>query len=112
MAEGFEKTYQPMLGASNAGVEPRVDNVLQLMEAQHQLVLLADLVGGDDSYSAAASQHYGQLGLPAAFETPTGIDRIPQTAIPGTPWNGEYDRGDHPVAPVEDVEPYPYQTTR
>ena len=90
MGEGREKTYDPMLGVSEAGEEPNHASVLQLMAPQVGQALLADLqadgTGASNALSGLAASAFSGPGIVGtagiAYDQPdTGLNRIPRAAV-------------------------------
>ncbi len=103
MGENQPKTYEPMLGASDAGEQPDVDIVLQMRGPQTSLALLADLnapAGETPSTSMAFASSLNTI--PDAMGAASGLDRIPRTDDPSKKWWGGYTR---------EPDGYAYQTT-
>ena len=95
MGEGREKTYDPMLGAAEAGEEPNHAAVLQLTSAQIGPALLAELQSdgaGASSATAGAFVAPGIVGAGGAMgasgiagdEPDTGLNRVPRAAVLST----------------------------
>ncbi len=103
MGEGQAKTYEPMLGASDAGEQPDVDMVLVLAGAQSTLALLADLdSAATDGATPATSMAFATSfnAIPDPLDKSAGLNRVPRTNDPTKPWWG----GSEPRG-------YAYQTT-
>ena len=85
MGEGREKTYDPMLGAAEAGEEPNHAAVLQLTSAQIGPALLAELQSdgaGASSATAGAFVAPGIVGTGGAGDGPdTALNRVPRAAV-------------------------------
>ena len=97
MGEGQAKTYEPMLGASDAGVQPNPVDVVALSTPQTGLALLADLAGASDdtSYTSAVTPSATDLNyIPDPISTGGGLDRVPRTSDPSVKWFGGYKRGE------------------
>ena len=99
MGEGREKTYDPMLGVSEAGEEPNHAAVLQLTGPQVGQALLADLQSegsGSGSSSASAFVAPGIVGAGGADaaggitgdQPDSGLNRVPRSAILSSTPNG------------------------
>lgn len=124
---GQEKTYDPMLGASDAGEQPKLDMVLTYSDAL--VALTGDLASecslGDASSSLTAmlapafddplGGAGGVASLSAVGGAGSGLSTIPRTMDPTKPYNPTYKRGDTVKVPGEEPtpEPWPYpgQTT-
>ena len=87
MGEGREKTYDPMLGVSEAGEEPNHAAVLQLTAPQNGQALLADLQrdgtgAATASGGLASGAFFNAPGIVGAAEQPdTGMTRVPRPAV-------------------------------
>lgn len=97
MGEGREKTYDPMLGVSEAGEEPNHAAVLQLSGPQIGQALLSDLQSeGAGSSSASAFVAPGIVGAGGADaaggiagdQPDSGLNRVPRSAILSSTPNG------------------------
>ena len=88
MGEGREKTYDPMLGVSEAGEEPNHAAVLQLASPQVSQSLLAEMQAGGTGASSAfvAPGIVGAGGADAAGgiagdQPDASLNRVPRAAI-------------------------------
>ena len=90
MGEGREKTYDPMLGVSEAGEEPNHASVLQLTSQQTGQALLADLQadgsGASTTSSGLASSAFSGPGIVgtagiADDQPDSSLSRIPRAAV-------------------------------
>ena len=90
MGDGREKTYDPMLGVSEAGEEPNHAAVLQLTSPQIGQALLADLqADGTGASTASSGAAAGAFSAPGIVGTAgvngdpvdAGLNRVPRTAI-------------------------------
>lgn len=94
-AMGDPKSYEPMLGASDAGEQPEASAVLAMVGAEASAMFLADLSDNTGTQSFAnAGQLNGFSILPDPLTDPVGIDRIPRTMDKSKPWNGSVHRGE------------------
>lgn len=93
MGEGQDKTYEPMLGASDAGVQPNGVDVVALSTPQAGVALLGDLAGASDStvFSSAAISTDPSV-IPDPMTTSGGMERVPRTPDPTKKWFGGYTR--------------------
>lgn len=109
MAEGENKSYEPLLGASDAGEQPDVDMVMVIASAQTTVALLSDLNAAAATYGTAISAP--GFSTPAdMLHDPVGLDRVPRSQDPSQKWFGGYRRGD-PISSTTGVpsEPGPYR---
>ena len=90
MGEGREKTYDPMLGVSEAGEEPNHAAVLQLTSSQISQALLAEMQSeGSGASSASAFVAPGIVGAGGADaaggiagdQPDSSLSRVPRSAI-------------------------------
>ena len=86
MGEGREKTYDPMLGVSEAGEEPNHAAVLQLTGPQIGQALLADLQAeGTGASSGLAAGAFVAPSIVGATDVndpvDSGLSRIPRAAV-------------------------------
>lgn len=94
-AMGDPKSYEPMLGASDAGEQPEASAVLAMVGAEASAMFLADLSDNTGSQSFAnAGQLNGFSIINDPLTDPVGIDRIPRTMDKSKPWNGSVHRGE------------------
>lgn len=114
LGQGQEKTYDPMLGASDAGSQPNLDMVLAIpfkSAGDSVFALLADLAS-ECSLTDPSASITALIG--AAFSDPNAVDivdgvdpiaepalsRLPRTMDPTAKYNPAYRRG----------EPDPYES--
>ena len=106
MAEGADKTYEPMLGASDGGTAPSMSNVLAIAPSQVMSALLSDLGSKKTPFLDAVrpADGLGSLGLPenSDFEAGIGVERIPRSTNKAAPFYPGYRRGQEP-------DTYPFQ---
>ena len=94
-AMGDPKSYEPMLGASDAGEQPDAAVVLAMVGAESATALLADLSDGSGQRAfSSAAQLAGFSYIPDPLTDPVGLDRVPRTMDPSKPWNGSGHRGE------------------
>ena len=101
LGQGQEKTYDPMLGASDAGDQPNLDMVLDVPWTLANEALMGDIASecslGDYSNSITPQ-------LAPIFDDP--VIRVSRMTDPNSPYNPRSRRGsDKPFPP----EPGPYQ---
>ncbi len=95
MGEGQEKTYEPMLGASDAGVQPNAVDVVALVTPQIGVAVLSDLAGPSDSTAYTSAVLGTDINvIPDPMGTTSGMDRVPRTSDPSVKWFGGYRRGE------------------
>ncbi len=95
MGKGQLKTYEPMLGASDAGEQPPVEMVLSLVGAQVGLALLADLNDAQGKTPMTATAFSTPFNMiPDPIEKSAGMNRIPRTDDPNAPWFGGNNRSE------------------
>lgn len=95
MGEGQEKTYEPMLGASDAGVQPNAVDVVALATPQIGVAVLSDLAGPSDSTAYTSAVLGTDINvIPDPMGTTSGMDRVPRTSDPSVKWFGGYRRGE------------------
>lgn len=95
MGEGQEKTYEPMLGASDAGVQPNAVDVVALATPQIGVAVLADLAGPSDSTAYTSAVLGTDINvIPDPMGATSGMDRVPRTSDPSVKWFGGYRRGE------------------
>lgn len=78
LAEGEDKSYEPMLGSTDAGTLPNERVVLRIAEAMDHEVLLADLTAGTvDGTASVQGAPFGvdRAGLGAGLDN--GLYRVP-----------------------------------
>jgi len=110
MAAGADKTYEPMLGAADAGLSPVV--VISSAPPASMNTLLAvlndeesaDNVGLGGSNTSGAS---GTEFTTTAKGNDLAIHRLPRTQNENLPWNNNYRRGD--ADEHKEANPYPGQ---
>lgn len=92
-----DKDYEPMLGASDAGEQPEIVQVLRLVGPQTSVAMLADLTAGDTTNMAHTASAYHPMlsGIPELSDD-SGLYRIPRTMNPANRNYGGYHRGDKP----------------
>ena len=111
LGQGQEKTYDPMLGASDAGSQPNLDMVLVVPFTPSGDALLADLASTsslNDPSSSIAALIGAAINDPNVTDIADGVDRIsdpalsrlPRTMDPTVKYNPAYRRG----------EPDPYES--
>ncbi len=107
LGQGQEKTYDPMLGASNAGDQPNLDMVLDVPWTLANEALMGDIASecslGD--YSGAITPQLSPI-----FDDP--VIRVSRMTDPNSPYNPRSRRGSDkttPVIPPFPPEPGPYQ---
>jgi len=94
MGEGQDKTYDPMLGASDAGEAPAPQAVLEIAAPAVLTAMLGDLGSSSTAPSATDSAFsIDALGLPESMDT-AGLSRVPVTADPTKKYFGGYKRGE------------------
>lgn len=106
LGQGQEKTYDPMLGAADAGNQPDLDMVIVLPFSSSADALLSDLASersvtdGSSSITALLSPSFGD---PSAMDVTDGVDplssnasltRIPRSMNPEDKYNPGYKRGE------------------
>lgn len=97
MGEGVDKTYEPMLGASDAGEQPKLDVQVVISQNQSQLLLNADSSGSTpQSYAGVVVGGGPSSGMPNSASRPIGVQRVPQSDKRQTPWYYENDRSTKP----------------
>lgn len=124
LGQGQEKTYDPMLGASDAGDQPNLDIALIVPTTLGLDALVGDLASSG-SLGDLASSFTAQLS--PIFDDPVdpilsseisgggaagGLSRVPRTTDPNSPYNPGNKRGGDkitPVIPPFPPEPGPYQ---
>lgn len=95
MGEGQEKTYEPMLGASDAGVQPNAVDVVALATPQIGVAVLSDLAGPSDSTAYTSAVLGTDINvIPDPMGATSGMDRVPRTSDPSVKWFGGYRRGE------------------
>ena len=123
LGQGQEKTYDPMLGASDAGSQPNLDMVLTVPTTLAIDALLADLAG-ECSLSDASSSITALISPlfddPNAMDAADGVNplsspglsRLPRTMDPSAKYNpGNNYRGRMMgVSPVEESDIYDGQS--
>jgi len=105
LGEGQEKTYEPMLGASDAGVQPNRVDVIALSTPQTGLALLADLAGTSDGtdFTAAAIGADASI-IPDPMSGGAELNRVPRTSDPSAKWFGGYKRGEPAGYPSQYID--------
>ena len=124
LGQGQEKTYDPMLGASDAGDQPDLSIALTVPTTLGLDALVGDLASSG-SLGDLASSFTAQLS--PIFDDPVdpilsseisgggaagGLSRVPRTTDPNSPYNPGNKRGGDkitPVIPPFPPEPGPYQ---
>ena len=111
LGEGQEKTYDPMLGAADAGKQPDLDMVIVSPFSSSADALLSDLASersvtdGSSSITALVSPSFGD---PNAMDVTDGVDplssnasltRIPRSMNPEDKYNPGYKRGEPVLYP-------------
>ena len=93
LGEGQDKTYEPMLGASDAGDAPSLTGVVSMAYYEGESLLLASLASSDEGILVAK---YGldNLGLPRSISDTTDLSRVPRTGNPYVKWNSGIKRGE------------------
>ena len=122
LGQGQEKTYDPMLGASDAGSQPNLDMVLAVPFKSAGDALLADLAStcslNDPSASITALMG-AAFNDPNAMDIADGVDplssaalsRLPRTMDPSEKYNpGNNQRGRMTIVPVEESDIYDGQS--
>ncbi len=87
MGKGQPKSYEPMLGASDAGEQPDVQMTIQIAGAQTTLALLANLNDMDAKtpvMSAAFATSFNMI--PDALDMNVGLNRVVHSDDPRDPW--------------------------
>ena len=120
LGQGQDKTYDPMLGAADAGSQPNLDVVLAVSHTAAGDALAADLAS-ECSLSDASSSITALIGPafsdPNAMDIADGVDplsgaalsRLPRTMDPSAKYNPAYRRG-RMVVPVEESDIYDGQS--
>ena len=105
LGQGQEKTYDPMLGAADAGSQPKLDMVLAVSYVAAGDALAADLAS-ECSLSDASSSITALIGPafsdPNAMDIADGVDplssaalsRLPRTMDPSAKYNPAFKRGE------------------
>lgn len=93
---GQAKTYDPMLGAADAGSAPDPEVVIDLAHVQAMDALLGDLASGS---GVTASDSFVASLSPLFHDPYTGLDRRPRTTDPSSKVNPSYKRGETPSEP-------------
>ncbi|MBR0241973.1 MAG: hypothetical protein IJQ54_05530 [Kiritimatiellae bacterium] len=122
LGQGQEKTYDPMLGAADAGSQPKLDMVLAVSYVAAGDALAADLAS-ECSLSDASSSITALIGPafsdPNAMDIADGVDplssaaisRLPRTMDPSAKYNpGNNQRGRMTIVPVEESDIYDGQS--
>ena len=113
LGQGQEKTYDPMLGASDAGKQPDLSMVLVSPFSSSADALLSDLAG-ESSLTAPSSVMAliaPSLGNPNNVDIADGVDpltssgmsRVPRTMDPYSKYNPGVKRG---ASPQQEESPY------
>ncbi len=122
LGQGQEKTYDPMLGASDAGSQPNLDMVLAVPFKSAGDALLADLASTcslNDPSSSITALVGPAFGNPNAMDIADGVDplssaalsRLPRTMDPSEKYNpGNNQRGRMTIVPVEESDIYDGQS--
>lgn len=108
LADGQNKSYESMLGASDAGETPNFHAVIQYVSVEDMRVaLLSDLSNTTTSMSGTSGQilsenvmNRTEYAMP--HDMRVGINAIPRTQDPDKPWNPNY---------IREPGGYPNQTT-
>ena len=128
LGQGQEKTYDPMLGAADAGNQPKLDMVLTVPTTLVVDALLADLAG--ECSLSDASSSITALISPSLFDDPNamdvadgvdplsspGLSSLPRTMDPSAKYNpgnnyrGRTAGGRRVVVPVEEADIYDGQS--
>jgi len=122
LGQGQDKTYDPMLGAADAGSQPKLDMVLAVSYVAAGDALAADLAS-ECSLSDASSSITALIGPafsdPNAMDIADGVDplssaaisRLPRTMDPSAKYNpGNNQRGRMTIVPVEESDIYDGQS--
>ena len=110
LGEGQEKTYEPMLGASDAGNAPEEAVVLRMAGPQVISAMLGDLATSNTMLTDSTF-NLDSLGLPE-FSEDYGLYRIPRTDDKSKPYWGGAKRGSTPHDGGYSPEPGPYAYQR
>lgn len=108
LADGQDKTYEPMLGASDAGETPNFHAVIQFVGVEDaRVALLSDLSSASSSMNGTTGQVASEMGMTRTeyalpHDMRVGINAIPRTQDPEKPWNPGY---------IREPGGYPNQTT-
>lgn len=96
----LDGNYEPMLGASDAGEQPEMAQVLRLSGPQVTLAMLADLAAGDYAGAQNTSSMFNSAayGLPPLSDD-SGLYRIPRTMDKSAKHYADNGRGDTPSEP-------------
>ena len=95
MGEGQDKSYDPMLGASDAGAAPEPTVVLDIAAPAVLTTMLGDLGSSTSSSGPSMTDSafsLDSLGLPESTDN-SGMSRVPVTADPTKKYFGGYKRG-------------------
>lgn len=121
LGQGQDKTYDPMLGAADAGSQPKLDMVLAVSYTAAGDALAADLAS-ECSLSDASSSITALIGPafsdPNAMDIADGVDplssaalsRLPRTMDPSAKYNPANNRRGRMVVPVEESDIYDGQS--
>ena len=101
MAEGIDKTYEPMLGAADGGTAPDIDIVLDIANSESMTALFADLGGESATFGRAVVAP--DPGMPESYDQPTGLNIVPRSIDQGK------SRGDDKPDLEPEDDTYPYQ---
>lgn len=122
LGQGQEKSYDPMLGAADAGKQPDLDMVLIFPFSSSADALLSDLASenslsdGSSSITALAAPAFGgqnasDVNDGGSLSPNSGIARIPRTMDPNSKYNPANKRGSSsggvPVVPVPETPQEP-----
>lgn len=116
LGENTSKTYDPMLGASDAQLSTpdSSDTVVPLVLPNNQEIvpLLGDLssIAPEGDMFPSVAGGLANVGLPGFSQG--AISRPSVTALEAAPWNPEVKRGEEPEEEPwrPEPQPYPYQT--
>ena len=97
----LDGNYEPMLGASDAGEQPEMAQVLRMAGTQVSLAMLSDLASGDVLGMPQTSSMFdsGLYGIPALSDD-SGLNRVPRTMDKSAKHYADNRRGDTPSEPI------------
>lgn len=97
--------YDPILGASDAGSQPSVQNVLSISSPEMIVPLVSDLGNMDPAYTDTTFVNMSTIGFPETSQT---VMTNPNASIPDTPWNS--DSSSNSNVPPQEPDYYPFQS--
>ncbi|MBO7482851.1 MAG: hypothetical protein J6U17_03060 [Kiritimatiellae bacterium] len=100
LGQGQPKSYEPLLGASDAGDQPDFLAVAHIAKPETPVALLADLDGAPgDIATVKATLGPGFASLPDSIGDGAGLTRVPKSVDPSDKWFGGLRRGEAPSEP-------------